>query len=963
MDPQDLVEELVALQSLSDRQELLAGEIGALGHDQHQQLAQLLKERADQSMRADISLSLEIASLLEHMADFSQERQYRAMALLVQGNAHVIGLGEYREGIRFYDDAASIYAEAGNVVKQAQSQIGKLWALATLGRYDEALETGEWASGILREHGEWLALAKLTSNLAAIHGRLSQDREALAMFDQTRDSYRQLGDEGELPRRRVEINRAIVLRNLGRFEESITTNQTVLDDYLDRWPDQLLAIARAQQNLGVTYFLLGRYNEALTLFDEASDAFLADGRERHAMLVELFVSDCLLQLRRFPDVLEKCAQVRLLFNQRGMRLEVARAILNEASANASLGRYTDALTSLEEARELFLEETNPVAVADADLQTARVRFSQEEFSQSLATAQYSAGVFESHSLPVDLARALLVAARAAIALDQFEKASDLVNRALKIGEKLGIPTLSYQGHHLHGSLALKQQQPERGLAAFEKSIEELERLYGRLMIEHRADFAADKSSVYEDIVALCLDLDLPRRGLEYSERAKSRALLDLVAHRLDLRVEVRSESDQPLVDQLLRLRAERDRLYRRWETGEPAGRRGNTGEILTEGSRVEQDVLALEDKITALWHKLLVRNADYARDAALWSVRTEPVEPYLGKQTVLLEYFIAHGRIIAFLVTSDGIHAQWLGATESQVFRLLQLLWLNLKAVPRSSVERLTSLTTNVQGVLGQLHELLIEPVAPKMGAYRNIIIVPHGSLHYLPFHALYDGGAYLLERYEISYLPGASLLRYCQEVEPAEDGLLSVGHSCRDRLPNAIEEAKSIAGIWTGQALVEADATLSEVRRSAPQSRILHLATHGDFRPDNPVFSGLFLEDGWLTTLDIFNLPLSASLVTLSACQTGRSVVGGGDELLGLTRAILGAGAASLVATLWAVEDISTSNLMQTFYRKLFQGETKGQALRDAQLAFIQDRQLGRSYRHPYFWAPFMLVGDSGPV
>src|SRR6185503_18037582 len=93
---------------------------------------------------------------------------------------------------------------------------------------------------------------------------------------------------------------------------------------------------------------------------------------------------------------------------------------------------------------------------------------------------------------------------------------------------------------------------------------------------------------------------------------------------------------------------------------------------------------------------------------------------------------------------------------------------------------------------------------------------------------------------------------------------------------------------------------------------------------------------DGWLTTLSIFHLPLNASLVTLSACQTGRSVIGGGDELLGLMRAFLYAGAASLVLSLWAVEDRSTALLMETFYRKLAEGLSKRAALRYAQLQFI---------------------------
>jgi CHAT domain-containing protein len=242
---------------------------------------------------------------------------------------------------------------------------------------------------------------------------------------------------------------------------------------------------------------------------------------------------------------------------------------------------------------------------------------------------------------------------------------------------------------------------------------------------------------------------------------------------------------------------------------------------------------------------------------------------------------------------------------------------------------------------------------------------VPHGPLHYLPFHALHDGQRYVLEEVEISYLPGASFLRYCQEAESESEGLLAIGHSYSGRLPHAVYEAQSVAALLGGRVLLEDQAAVGELARLMPQYRAVHLAAHGDFRPDNPLFSGLSLSGGWLTTLDIFGLRLDASLVTLSACQTGRNVVGGGDELLGLMRAFLCAGAASLVLSLWAVEDQSTAQLMVAFYRRLAEGWNKEAALRAAQLALLRGENGSElpGSDHPYFWAPFFLVGRAGPI
>jgi CHAT domain-containing protein len=292
---------------------------------------------------------------------------------------------------------------------------------------------------------------------------------------------------------------------------------------------------------------------------------------------------------------------------------------------------------------------------------------------------------------------------------------------------------------------------------------------------------------------------------------------------------------------------------------------------------------------------------------------------------------------------------------------LIQRLRLNLRSVSRSPAHRMSALTRNAQGLLSQLYDALIAPLRVYIVGHPKLIIVPHGTLHYLPFHALYDGFSYLLERHEIGYLPSASSLRYCLEDRPQSSESLAIGYSQNGRLPYAAEEARHVADILGCRVLDEEQATQIAFRRIAPECRTLHLAAHGDFRFDNPLFSGLIFADGWLTTMDIFNLRLKASLVTLSACQTGRNVIGGGDELLGLMRAFLGAGAASVALTLWAVEDRSTAQLMETFYQKLIEGYSKGAALREAQLQFIHAED--GIYTHPYFWAPFFLVGDTGEL
>lgn len=957
--PEQLLNALLNAANAQERHYLLARISPTFAKDGRNQLAELLKNEADRLMWENIELCFEFADLIAQMAHLFDAPMFQALSLRARGNGFAIGLREFQKGIDCYDEAADIYAALGRPVEQAWSQNGKLYALATLSRYDEALSTGQQASETLAANNEWAALGDMMVNLAIIHGQLSQDIESLEKLDKAKEIYGKLGQKSEAQLLRVDLNRGILLRNLGRFEESIQALKTA-----QKFEElgQTITAAQAQQNLGMTYFVMGRYNEALTLLDAARETFLDDGREGHAVLTELLSSECLLSLRRFNDVLTKSNSVRVHFGkQQEELLMLGQAILNEAKAYAGLGQFARAQDSVVEARNIFVKDGNPTAVADAELQTAVLLAYQGHYRQAVAKAEASGTIFATHQLPVGEARACLVAARAAISLHEFEQAQAWVNKALTIGKENYLPAIAYQGFQLEGKLSQNKGQFLTALASYEAAIDELEKLYGRLMIEFRADFLEDKERIYEETVLLCLQLKQPSRALEFCERAKSRALQDLLNLRISLHIEARSESDKPVVARLQSLRAERDRLYRRWEVDEELGQRGDTVDLLKAQQRTENKIVHLENEITELWHKLLIRNADYARDASLWQVRAEPAQPYLPDETILLEFFAARGQFILFLVTQDTIEAVHLDTAVTSVQQTLQLLWLNLRSVPRSSTRQLTHLTQNAQTVLQQLYQQLLQPVAHKLRGFKKWIVVPHGPLHYLPFHALHDGQRYLVEDVEISTLPGSSLLRFCYAAAKQDGPMVAVGHSYDGRLPHAVSEAKEIAAHWQGHAFLEENATLGQIESLLANGRILHLATHGDFRADNPLFSGLALADGWLTTIDIFNLKLRASLVTLSACQTGRSVIGGGDELLGLMRAFLGAGAASLIASFWAVEDESTSLLMRQLYQNLAQGETKASALRHAQLKFLQNAELAEAYNHPYFWAPFFLVGDAG--
>jgi CHAT domain-containing protein len=398
-----------------------------------------------------------------------------------------------------------------------------------------------------------------------------------------------------------------------------------------------------------------------------------------------------------------------------------------------------------------------------------------------------------------------------------------------------------------------------------------------------------------------------------------------------------------------------------------------------------------EERLNELFERLHLHQVDVNREGHQTRLRkrlktkerllaTQEIEPaqlrqHLSPEQLLLTYFLHKEKLIVFAMTRDHIVTYEDLEGAAQIEYLLPLLHAHLQTggwpdphnPPQKTIRRL----------LNRLYDILIAPVTsllpPSSG---HLTIVPYGPLHKLPFHALYNGTRFLIEDFQVSYLPASSLLRhigndnnedqqrFSDEYAGAKPPLV-FGYSEHGFLQRVQNEAETVAVLIGGNCCLENEATIARLIEEAPGSPVIHLATHGKSRLDAPNFSYVRLADGQLNAIDAFSLDLKkCELVTLSGCETGLALSGGGDEQLGLGRAFLAAGASSLVMSLWSVEDRATSELMKLFYQHLLNGESKVQALRAAQCHFLhQDGSMPALYTHPYFWAAFRLVGDIEPL
>jgi len=210
-----------------------------------------------------------------------------------------------------------------------------------------------------------------------------------------------------------------------------------------------------------------------------------------------------------------------------------------------------------------------------------------------------------------------------------------------------------------------------------------------------------------------------------------------------------------------------------------------------------------------------------------------------------------------------------------------------------------------------------------------------------------------VIEKSEISYAPSAAILQQC--LERGEHKLrraLLMGVS-DEQTPRIADEIQSLSEVFDEtKAFVGERATTEALRRNSAGADVVHLACHGQFRSDNPLFSALRLADGWFTVRDAYSLRLDNALITLSACETGANVVAPGDELIGLSRGFFSAGARSVLLSLWMVDDETTAQMMVDFYQETKTGRSLSASLRVAQLKMLEQKT------HPFFWSPFVLLG-----
>jgi tetratricopeptide (TPR) repeat protein len=857
----------------------------------------------------------------------------------------------YQAAVEQYEASLSGFEAVGAELEAAITRSSAIGSLSHLARYERALDWTDSARQTFERHQDLVHLARLEVAVGHIHSRQDRFSEAIGHYERARDLFD--GDIGEP----VDVastlrNIAVCYQDLNDFHGSLLAYREARD-YCREHGVPLIGL-EVEYNIAYIYYLRGEYSRAIHQFEEARRQSREHDDPHHAALCDLDLSEIFLELNLVEDARDLAERAREAFQQLGMDYETGKAMAYQAMAAARLGERRGALSLLTGARQIFNRQGNRAWVAMVDLYEALTLFADGRMKEAARFAEAAVTGFSETGAPSRRAASEVVRARLALRLGDLDAARQSVQAALELAGEAGRPQLEFQGHLTAAQIAEVDGDPAGALDSYVRAHRTLERLRGELHTDElQIAFADDKQAAYEGLVAVRLAVDQTPDGLEAAfldvETAKSRGLSDLLSLGSAAGRRRRSEAD-PAPQETRELRRELNWRYRQLGIEELRG--GEAG--LERRRRLRDEVRTLERRM------LRHLRGGHATGSELPQSPDTPVldlgrlRTTLPEDSTLIEFFIARGVLYRFRLDRAGLAVDAIGDLDRlrELHRQLQFQFGKFR-VGSDYVERFERMFYGqALAILEELHEVLLGGWQPSQEV-RHLIVVPHAFLHHVPFHALYDGARFLIDRYTVSYAPSATVFQLCSQRQSISDGHSLILGVPDERAPKILDEVRAVAEILPDNRLLVAKAATREaLARYGDGCRFLHLATHGLHRRDNPMFSALQLGDDRMSLLDLYDLELGVDLAVLSGCGTGLSDVRGFDELVGLTRGLLFAGARSVVATLWDVNDDSTAELMRHFYRRLMERPEPAAALRDAMLAVRQ------THPHPYYWAPFVLTG-----
>ena len=789
--------------------------------------------------------------------------------------------------------------------------------------------------------------------------------------------------------------------NQGKYGKALNYTKKLLN--LSQLENDLEMTAYALLHIGRFCFLVGNFEKSLSYFTQSFELASAIGAKKREGMALTNIGTLHATVGNKTKALEYFQQSLILLRKtKASRTEI-RTLYNIGLIHKDLQQYKDAFSFFNQALQLANEKA--YKIENCMILTGLAETYNKLEKLDTAFKKYKEALMIADDVNDKAEQGYILKKLGDLFFKQknYQSAIEYHSKALDLGNEIQDVQIIWGANTALGAAFNKMGETQKAINHFSKAIAVYDSVRKNLNIESIATgFLEDEYEVYPSIIQLLANKHEFERAFNLVENYKAKTLLKILAkgHFLisellpdSIRIfllEIKNELEnahQEFSDELLKKDQEKDKII-----------------------KLDQQITALEIQQSSIISSIKKNYNSYynitsSEPLSMNQLQTDILKP--GQ--LLIEFVVGSHQTSLFAIGSDTLVYNNIPITRDDLKEMLANLSPVFRSLTSDDINGKDNIFSSTQADFAVppafiLYETLLKPLESIIDQSQELIIIPDDFLYYLPFEMLvmdttaiqnrydFQNADFLIKKINISYLQSASLLDpVLRGKRRPSRSLLAFGNptfespqpprqdnqkitNSRERhflpLPDAENEVKTISNLIGGSPEVYIGANASEkiFKEQADKYRIIHLASHFEMNDYDPLYSKVVFsrskdsrEDGYLQTYEVFDLKLNADLVVLSACNTALGKLSKGEGLIGISRAFLYAGVPSMLVSLWNVEDKATSLIMENFYKYLKQGMSKNEALRFAKLDYLKNAD--QDHKDPFFWAPFVLFGNSDPI
>jgi CHAT domain-containing protein/tetratricopeptide (TPR) repeat protein len=894
-------------------------------------------------------------------------------------------VGRNGDAVSSLERAVDIFSDFGDKAMATEASVAMADIYFTrLGDYDKALEhlakvIGSGfreqeatalmqMAGIYLDRGTYSLMLKTLERMVSLLTPPASDMESSLLVDAYTDMaeahflLRNFDKVGIVEREATDLARSIGYRtgnmrlyesmgnrsyNLGRFEEALRHYEEAME--IARDPEDITTRLRLLRGKGSVFLSLHCREDALNAYNESitlARKYHLNGDEIEALSA---LGYCEGQAGNYDEALRRYDEaINLCGSMEEHALAAVSCRKDKAGILAAQGKTSEALNLLVKVRDIHHTGGFKRHEVYDCMELGAIAHKSKDFARARRFYSEALELCNEPGMTDEKVNCLHGQAFAYGTEEEYDHALECLNFAWELLDPSKDGFLVFATQYALGIINKKKGTIEKAAEHYVTAWKYAEHMRQASSSEElRIQWMDDKKTLIDETVAVLVQLGRNEDAFYYLETAKSRVLAELLGlSKLRKPAEIGMELSTTEDDLLAQARSIQEKM---------GNSRGGEGQF-AYGPSLAAVSAALNDvwkEMDLMYHDSPEVKAYLAlrRGDAVTAIEARDLISAIPGTTAIVEYFTHRERLYIFVLRSDTKEVKVVEAGRSE--KEIQTLIESGIVDGQVHMSALSMWQAN-------LARDLVDPLVESLEGCDLVYLVPYGDIVRLPLHAFKTSAGFrLIEKYVIAYTSATSVLKFSLGGS-SSDSAGSLVMAFEGRPPQAVltqvyPEANAVRTVLgKGDICLGDHATVGNLINKGKDKRIIHLACHGEFNAHDPMKSCLHLFDGPLTADEIFrHVELKANLITLSACQTGRVSLRPGDETFGLVRAFMHAGVSSLVVSLWNLNDETSSQFMDEFYRKCAK-MTVGKAL-----AETQREALGRPMSHPYFWAPFILIGN----